>query len=459
MVTVEKRKKRSELREALQRLTYGLGVQRQDLLDALEGDLSPLKECWEVSLKGGIDVVRATITENLRRHVSNLDVPRSTAENLTAEQKAERFRNSVQVSFNATRKYWPNLDLKGRHAWLEDEAPTNLKLSVSTSRRYLENALDQIEQQILASGYAPVVPDRVEVDTQEPIAAQSPQDTAQTLDSPTNGGLVEISPDRVGSPPTPRPRRIRRIVLTGAAAFSLVAAILAWSPFGDDKDNDPVKVVAVNQIDTGDNSWVFPTGRAFSTKELAALDNSEYDKYSGWFKSRGAAPAGRRADQITLEGNSSKPVEIDDMQVEKKCQKPYSGTYFDNPNAGQSDSIVMYLDMDEQIPTVTDGSEKPYFPRYTVSLKKGERTKIVVMADAYKFACTYTLKFEVLVGDEKTTLLVTDNGKPFALSGKLDGYSKYSNAYIGGVANMCEGSLFRKVDPKTYTADDAYTCP
>ncbi|KPI28072.1 hypothetical protein OK074_6880 [Actinobacteria bacterium OK074] len=444
MVVGEKMKQRSDLREALQKLTYGLGVFRPDLLEALEGELKPLKECWEVSLRGGLAVARATITLNLHAHVNNLDVPKSTTEMLTANQKEERFRNSVLTSFNVARERWPDRDLKRRHEWLDKEASKNLKLSVSTSRRYLENALDQIEQQILASGYIPVIRDEdAQVGQQQESEEQSPR--------PAN------------EPPVRGRRTTRRNSFIGAAAvasLALIAAVAVWAPWSNEKDSaNPVKVVSVNQMDTGDYSWVFPAAREFSAADLRALDSNEYDKYRDWFKGEGAVPVKKRSDQIVLEGLSSQPVEIRDVQVEKKCQKAYSGTLFDNPNAGQNDSIQMFLNVDEQIPTPMDGYGKPYFPAHTISLKKGERSTIVVTASAEKYACKYTPKLKILVGDKETTQLVTDDGKPFEVSGKLSGeeetpYDKYPSVYVGGVLNTCGGPIFRKVEPKTYTSLD-----
>lgn len=182
-----------------------------------------------------------------------------------------------------------------------------------------------------------------------------------------------------------------------------------------------------------------------------------------WFKDKGAVPVGGRTDLLTIEGNSSKPVEINGLQVEKKCTKPLSGPLFDNPNAGSDNNIVLTLNLDEAIPTAkgieADGSTSPsYFTRHTISLKHGERGKILISASTAKYYCEYTLKLKITAGDSSLTQVIKDNGNPFKITAFRNGdeehpYKPYSRAYVGGVLNTC-GKGFREVDTQTYTIAD-----
>lgn len=286
-----------------------------------------------------------------------------------------------------------------------------------------------------------------------------------------------------------RPRKRR----TGYAVVASVGVVLAaagvglakWQPWdnGDDSTGGstrvtskgqseenkatgtaPVKVVSVSHQDTGANSWAFEDAREFRPSELEPINASSLTaETNSWFTSKGGAPVDRRVDLITVEGNTSEPVEINDLQVDKKCRAPLSGTLFESPNAGQNQNIRIALDLDEQLPTAksieTDGSSSPsYFARHTISLKQGERQKIVVDASTKKYYCEYTLNLQMTVGDETVAQVVKDNGKPFKLTAHVNGsddklLSGYRSAYVGGVFNMC-GNGFRKVDSKTWTSLD-----
>lgn len=291
------------------------------------------------------------------------------------------------------------------------------------------------------------------------------------------------------SPAGPAPRRSRKrrafLLVGSSTVLAMTAGVLFVHPWsgrdgggGDDGANSgrvtgatrsvedrasahaAVKVVSVENIDGGYYGWVFDRPHRFSSAELTKVPMN-YDKYVAWFRDRGAVPAYGRTDLLTLEGNSSQPVEINGLQVDKRCRPPLSGAAFVNPNAGADDTIRLALDLDEPIPTPkgleSDGTTSPnYFTRHTISLKRGERGKIVIIATAQRNYCEYTLNLKVTAGDRTLTQSVKDNGKPFAVSAWQESngshpYSKYATAYVGGVLNVCHGGRgFREVDPKSY---------
>jgi hypothetical protein len=201
----------------------------------------------------------------------------------------------------------------------------------------------------------------------------------------------------------------------------------------------PVKIASVDHVDTGAQNWAFKNSRTFDQAELEEVSRiSENEEYRKWFTTRDAVPAERRRDLITVEGNSAQSVEINGLQVDKKCSPPLSGTLFTNPNAGQANNISLLLDLDEQIPT----------PR---------GMKILVDASSTKYFCEYTLNLKITAGDAQFTQKVMDNGTPFKVSAMLEGkgdkiLSGYQSAYVGGVLNTCGGGTFKKVDAPTWTS-------
>lgn len=159
MASEQRSRQTLELRDALSELSREAGVQREDLLEALNGELRALQQCWSVNLANGVSVARKTIIADLRAHVSRITLPRVRGE-LSTDQLRLRYAHAVLVSFNALddrdHAALMEMDLMARRHWLHRQAAKKYWVSPSTSQRYLNHAIAQIEQQILASGYEPV---------------------------------------------------------------------------------------------------------------------------------------------------------------------------------------------------------------------------------------------------------------------------------------------------------------
>ncbi|GHB92939.1 hypothetical protein GCM10010306_104940 [Streptomyces umbrinus] len=298
------------------------------------------------------------------------------------------------------------------------------------------------------------------------------------------------APKKLPKPPNlkgrPWKRRISYAVIASTVALVVIGGLLLkWQPWENGEDstgtNDriidggqseenkvsgtaPIKVVSVSHQDTGQSIWAFEDSQEFNPSELEPINASSLtDETYTWFTSRGAVPVDRRRDRIAVEGNTSEPVEINDLQVDKQCRAPLSGTLFESPNAGQENNIRLGLDLDEQRPTAQsieqDGNKPDYFARHSISLKKGERASIVIEAWTMKSYCEYTLNLKMTVGDETVTQIIKDDGKPFKLSARIEAsedamLSGYQSAYVGGVLNANCGGGFRKVNAKTWTSLD-----
>jgi tetratricopeptide (TPR) repeat protein len=150
---------RSALWYALRELTHQEGIQREDLLEVLAGEARELQRCWEVDLKSmenlgraqALDLVRKRVSDRLTKHIERLEPP--------PDVERKKYINAVTVSFNLETDSTPTnhrrRNLEARRKWLADEARGDLQASSSRAQFYRNNAISQIEQQILASGYEP----------------------------------------------------------------------------------------------------------------------------------------------------------------------------------------------------------------------------------------------------------------------------------------------------------------
>jgi hypothetical protein len=116
-----------------------------------------LQQRWSVNVNYGPHIARQIIALNLRAHIKKL-TPRPDRQPLSAQERREQYEHAIDVCFNASvRPELKGKDLTQRQAWLANEARGRLlKIDETTCRRDLRDALDQIERQILASGYEPV---------------------------------------------------------------------------------------------------------------------------------------------------------------------------------------------------------------------------------------------------------------------------------------------------------------
>lgn len=196
--------RRSELRQALQKLTTGDGVKRDDIVAALRGELRELQQCWHVSITNGPEVARTTIILNLRAHVALLN-PRPDRQGLSTQDRRRQYDHAISVCFNASgHADLEGMDLTQRQRWLANKARSPFKIDDTTCRRDLRDALDQIERQILAPGYQPVQVDRVTGETQAERKAaandEGPPDSAASISSPLTDVATPSQPDSLSIP-------------------------------------------------------------------------------------------------------------------------------------------------------------------------------------------------------------------------------------------------------------------
>lgn len=142
-------RQRSALRRALEDLAKGAGIQRPDLLVVLG---SQLRRRWGISDDMAPSATRSIIRAQLFSCTAKLTPPRA--------KPSGQYRHAVRVSFNIysdiEHEILKDTDLTGRREWLAKQAPADARVSVSTAQRYLKDAINQIEQQILSADYKPV---------------------------------------------------------------------------------------------------------------------------------------------------------------------------------------------------------------------------------------------------------------------------------------------------------------
>jgi len=161
---------RSELWQALQALTNGLGVQRDDLSADLLTELQPLQRHWGIPLGSNTTIVRDLIEDRLHNCIKLVKAPKAIKPEVPVAIRDKLYRQVATVAFNVqgdpAHVAVRSMILKQRRRWLANPARGSFKVEVRTGQRYLNDAITQIEQQILASSDEPA-------EAEEPTALTS----------------------------------------------------------------------------------------------------------------------------------------------------------------------------------------------------------------------------------------------------------------------------------------------
>lgn len=229
----------------------------------------------------------------------------------------------------------------------------------------------------------------------------------------------------------------------------------------------PVQVNTVKVKRIADyGTYIFPDALNLSASELKRLDQIHDDsQYVSWMDARGGVDPFVTDIRITVEGNRGHSVLITDVRIaERECTNPLQGTYLYSPSAGQTDTVGIGFNLDEDRPTAQkyDGYNFSgnYFAHHDISLEQGEQQTLTVSAQSKKHYCKFSLELKVVDGKDSHDIPVRNpdaNDGKFKVTADLthlndttwetDGFSSYQEVYVGGVVSS---KGWREVDPSTY---------
>ncbi|HEX5120058.1 MAG TPA: hypothetical protein VFW65_33130 [Pseudonocardiaceae bacterium] len=420
-----------------------VGVQREDLLEALNGELNPLKQCWGVNLTGDgkldheslLRAVKYVVSTNLKVHISRLKPPRAVSKRL--------YLHVVSVSFNILidegHAELAETDLTARRQWLEVSMPANLRVSARTSRRYLNHALDQIEQQILEAGYTPVEyrPEDSASDQLQSLVIPSVIEPVPSDVAESRGGVLPRDVSIENNPKSPTRRRRstlhKRVWQFGIPASVIILAVAIGVPLilSRYSQRAPIPVPALNvsvqQVRDRLDGWHATFDRAHqaqATPFLAeAIDGhnvpSNFDAFLKGELNAGAYLADGALFQIEVDSPSNRSVTITNVKPVDVTTLPIA----DGPTLflytqGDVDNLNMAFDMDDASPVAKDYNLTtasvggPYFSSKHIRIAAGSSDVLGIIIDVLRSAKAFRLEIDYSVGGEQGKQVVSLDGKP-----------------------------------------------
>jgi hypothetical protein len=487
---------RADLRSCLQQLSNDKGVRRDDLLKLLIGALTPLRRVWGINTNDLI-LARQTVRLNLAWHFKSI-APRSfKGKRVTESDDIKKYQKIVEVGFNVVRSADVpdevlNDKVLARQQWLAND----MGISVSTVRRYFNDAIDQIVEQLMDPAYTAVVAADQEVSKTVTERGSMTVEKEQPLAG--DGAMVVSSPDsseqKVSQDLRQRQQWIRPakrwrsvvivgVVLTLAAVIVISYAVYRGASSGNSTDarsptgfpqpiaasapNAPVSIENVSHIHSntgGTPSFALRDPLKMNTDALSEFNQTIYPNsapFASWYVSHAGAAVDFGIFDITLRGRQAGEVGISDIQITKQCRQPLSGTFFQGQSAGSGDTIKLGFDLDSpegraqemslsgDYGLEADGYD--YFDDQKIILAHNEAVVFTVGAYTHQHACTFTLQVIVATPRGSYSEMVDDHGKPFEVTAMAAPRSKdlplsgYASSYAIG-----RDGEWGYVDPSTY---------
>jgi len=210
-------------------------------------------------------------------------------------------------------------------------------------------------------------------------------------------------------------------------------------------------------------SFVSPRKLVLSKSQLAALDSSHSNAGFGAVPS-GDAITNQEWITLTVAGDSSAPVTIDNIGIVKHCQAPLTrgATLFYAPQgAGSMNTSPVYFNLDQPIvlgqylSARTGKTSSNFFAKYVVTLKYHEPWTFAIFAVTDRHYCQFSFRMSVATTQGTVTETVNNHGKPFLLTS--DGetmdkvpFSSYAVVYALSAANSQDVFHYFRVNPATY---------
>lgn len=139
----------ARIASALHELARGRGIYRPDLIDRLGKGLDVLRRKWWLGhpTNSDVDAVRDAIVVQLIQLIRRL-------ESSMKRKEPEQYKDVVGACFNLLKvREFRGMNLHARMTTMEE----NWGVSVSTSQRYLREAIDQMAEILASSDYKPTI--------------------------------------------------------------------------------------------------------------------------------------------------------------------------------------------------------------------------------------------------------------------------------------------------------------
>jgi hypothetical protein len=252
----------------------------------------------------------------------------------------------------------------------------------------------------------------------------------------------------------------------GYATDAVVSGLKSVAPTDDLLQQvlgaDAIKVADLTHIDdpfTGGWGYVVP-GSADPAPVLA-VDSD----LATWARVNGGVDVRYSAWEVTLIGTRETPVEVVNIVpvLEGPCGPPLTGGLYSDQPQGETDKIMLDMDVTAERPTVTrldavGGTVKNYFSTKKITLPKGEANVLVLRGKSETLDCRWRYRLDLIADGKRATFtLSAPGGRPFEATGESSDHSVYDWVVPPAFLAFCHGRAVESGRPQIKGSEyDAY---
>lgn len=479
----------SEVAVALQKLTNGRGLYRPDLINALRGELSPLRRCWSVHLiDGDVDSAQRSVASNLGFLINQLKPRPAKQRGLTPEQRKRQYQHAIRIFFNLpfpnTAEFRDYISLRGmtlteRRNWLSEKSRGTLRLSVSAGQDDLNFAIAQIEEMILANGYRPL--------TEISEIANEASFYAEIGSDAESSGLDDDK--REAAPAKQRLLTPPQMIYIGLTAFVVVfasgivygqlhkgrapstpaslpasnTAIAAANPA-----NLSVSVNTITDAQSG-HSVVFPSPTAVAAQRYTAQTSVSTDSNSFMEQElrAGAYALGGLNLNVNLDSTNQAELTVYNIEpVNIRRASTVTGSLMAWGAQGGGNTRQMYFDLDNLDPTAKTYDNTahavggPFFDSQRIGVSASQPQTLEMYLVANQGSYLFDIKVDYELDKKQYSTTLDFNGKPFAVTADL--CKPGTSGSTSGATNAYQLIRYVSEDPsslgKIFTLDPKTPC-
>lgn len=188
--------------------------------------------------------------------------------------------------------------------------------------------------------------------------------------------------------------------------FATLAATPKSPPISATVMADPAKIPFFSDFS---QNAVLPNSRDIGTPGRGC------NGFHNWMLRNKGVPTAAQF-QLVIQSDTSKAVLVEDMRVRMLRELPeLNGPAVSCPSAGHVNFRPININLDSSPPTISYRINNQSAP-FGFTLSEGETEVFDITASSRKAHYIFDIQLNLVIGGQPQTLIVTDNGQPFAVS-------------------------------------------
>jgi hypothetical protein len=267
--------------------------------------------------------------------------------------------------------------------------------------------------------------------------------------------------------------------VAGGAVATIIVSVLSGIPaqlFDTAKVKDTLRTGPDLSV-TADIVYLDDQGRSMALpgdfqpdgqlrQMMAQPQSAVSEQITTKLREAGGADVGDLTARVIVQGRRNQQIRIVNVRPLLLTRTtPLEGTLFYVPPQSGGATLRMMFNLDEPTPIaheiVWNGIPKPgqpFFENTTISLNDGEQQVLMIRAEAEQHYVAFNLEIDYRIGDSEKTMVVSDHGRPFRITGEHYGPTRDVLSYQRVFSLTNELSYCPIINPHAMSLNSVALC-